>query len=97
MHAAVDTAGEIPDQPRVDITEKEFPFLCALACAGNLIQNPLDFRSRKIRGDQKPRMILDLALPRLILLPSGGALPLRAKILRAHALPDNGVIDRFSR
>ncbi len=59
-------AGEPPDDPGFHGAEKGLAFIRRCTGLGNVVQNPFDFRTRKISGDGQagfvPKTILSLVL-----------------------------------
>jgi hypothetical protein len=51
--------GELPDQPRVDRAEGEFPGLGQAARAGHVIEHPFDLRGGKIGVEAQARLPAD--------------------------------------
>ena len=59
------SAAQLPHEPRVDRTCQEFTVLCTFTHAFDVIQNPFDFRTGKIRVGKQPRLFADhVSLPR---------------------------------
>ncbi len=82
--------GEIPDEPGIDIAEKQFALFGPVSGAFDMIENPFQFCSRKIGVQHQSCIFPDVILQsrgfQFITDRSGSA-----------ALPDNGIIDRFAR
>ena len=82
-------AGELPCEPRVDRAEGELAALGARACAGDLVEQPGDFRAAEVRIDDQPGALAHQALGAHLaqLLALGGG---------ATVLPHDGVVDRLA-
>ena len=96
MNAAVDSAGQVPDQPSICVPEKQFSAFGFLSCAGYVVQNPANFCAGEIWVNQKAGDVFYLAFTFFVLTPAGFFEPLRTKILSPCALPDYSVVDGFS-
>ena len=87
MHLA---ARQLPDEPRFHRAEQQLAACSALLRAGNMIEQPSDLRRGEIGVDLKSRFLChQLAHTALF------AQRIR-NVRRAAALPDDGVIDRFT-
>ncbi len=82
-------AGEIPDEPRVDSTERELARFCPGARTLHVLQYPLHLRSGEVRVEHETRLAPDHAiqLPRLQPVADAGG---------AAILPHDGVVDRLT-
>jgi hypothetical protein len=82
-------AGEVPDQPGVDVAEQQFALLGPLPGAFDVVEDPLDLGAGEVGVHHQAGVLLDVALesPRLQVVADGG---------RAPALPDDGVVDRLA-
>ena len=83
-------AGQLPDQPGVDVAEQQFAGAGALARAGHVVENPADLAGGEVGVDDEPGLARDGRRPR------GAAGQLGAVIGRAAALPDDGGRDRLA-
>ena len=83
-------AGEIPNEPRIDVAEQQFAALGTLSCTLDVIEDPLDLGAGKICVDEKSRLITN------IIAESLGYESI-ADGRSSSALPDYGVIHRFAR
>ena len=83
-------AGEIPDKPCFNRSEKKLAFLGSLSCALNIVEDPFDLCSRKICVYKQSRMLTDIVAESLVL-------ELFAKLGGTAALPYNSVIYRLAR
>ena len=79
-------AGELPDKPRVNRAERQLAALGPRLRAGDVIQQPLEFRAGEIRVQHKSRLAADER-------GLAGALELVAGGGGAAVLPDDGVGD----
>ena len=83
-------AGQLPDEPGVDGAEKELARVCALSRAGDVVEQPLYFRTGEVCVRLKSGFMAD-----------GVAIAARDELVNdvggASALPDDGVCDRLSR
>jgi hypothetical protein len=84
--AAVDPAGQVPDQPGVGVAEQEVAPLGPLPGPLHVLEDPGDLGAGEVGGDDQPGLGLDLVLVAL-LLPAGH------DRLGAGVLPDDGVVD----
>ena len=82
-------AGEPPDDPGFHGPEKGLAFIGRTAGRGNVVQDPFDFRTRKIGCDRQPGDITKAVLP---LIPA----QFLANLIGARALPDNGIHERLA-
>ena len=82
-------AGEIPDQPRIDVAEKQLAALGALARTLDVVEYPLDLGAGKICVYKKPGLVANIVADAV-----GGKLIADGRC--ASALPDDGVIHRLA-
>ena len=80
------TASETPDQPRVDIAEAELALLCALACTGNIVEDPFDLRAAEVSVDEQTGLLANHVDQTL-------SLQLVTELSRAAVLPNDSVVD----
>ena len=83
MHCAM---RELPDQPAVHRAKGQLAVVSLLACAGDVVQQPFEFGSRKIGIDQQAGFGLD-GFGQATLAQLG------AYRLGAAVLPDDGMVD----
>ena len=83
------SAGQIPDEPSVNGSEKQIAAFCECLRFGDILQNPADFCCGEIGINQKPCFFADFF---------GVALLLQRITIGcgSSALPDNGIINRLS-
>jgi len=79
-------AGEIPDEPRVDVAEEQIAGAGARLGVGNVVENPADLAGGKVGVDHQPGLAGDLRA-------GWRARQLRAEVRRAPALPDDSGSD----
>ena len=79
-------AGQLPDEPGLDSAEQQLAALCALACAGNVLKQPVQLGTGEVGVDDEAGLGAEGV---------GQALGLErvAVFARAAALPDDGVVD----
>ena len=82
-------AGEIPDQPCVDVAEGELAALGPLARALDVVEDPGHLRAPEVRIEQQPGPLADVRLEAL-------RLELLAERRGPPVLPDDRVVDRLS-
>ena len=82
-------AGELPDQPALHGTEQHLAPFGPAADAGHIVQYPADLAAGEVGVDQQPRGRADALL-------QPPALQLLAQLRRPAALPDDGVVHRFT-
>ena len=83
------SAGKIPDKPAVHRTEQEFAVFGLFPGIGNVIENPPDFGSGKIRVNQESGFLSEKFIQILFF-------ELFAEIGSSPALPNNRRIDGLS-
>ena len=83
------TAGEFPDEPGVDGAECELAGLRLHACAGNVLQYPANFASRKVGVEDETGFFCDERIDVAAIVIAGGKLG--AIFCGAAILPDDGV------
>ena len=81
--------GHIPEQPGVHVTEDQFALFGALACSGNIVQDPLDLRPGEISRQRQTGLGSETVLPAIF----GQFI---TNCICARVLPDDGIIDRAS-
>ena len=83
------SAGQIPDEPSVNGSEKQIAAFCECLRFGDILQNPADFCCGEIGINQKPCFFADFF---------GVALLLQRITIGcgSSALPDNGMINRLA-
>ena len=86
MNAAVNTTGQVPDQPGVGVAEEQVAAFCALACAFNVVQDPLDLGAGEVGGEVQADDVVVLANALF-------ACELFNDFLGAGVLPDDCVVD----
>ena len=86
MHLA---AGQPPQQITIDGAEHQLASISALARAGDLVEDPGDFRSRKIGIDDQAGLFRNRGLVAF-------GLQSRADIGGAAVLPDDGAMHRLA-
>ena len=83
-------AGQIPDQPCINGSKEQFTLFGPLPGVFHVIQNPFNLCPGKISIRDQPRCLLDK-----------GFIALCLQILNdrccSSALPDNGIVNRFTR
>ena len=86
VDAAVRTAAQIPDEPRVDRPREQLAAGGAVARAGDVLEDPRELRAGEVGRDRKARQRLE---------PPDAALrcEVAARVLGAHVLPDDRVAD----
>ena len=82
-------AGELPDQPTLHGTEQHLAPFGPAADAGHIVQYPADLAAGEVGVDQQPR-----GRANALLQPP--ALQLLTQLRRPAALPDDGVVHRFT-
>ncbi len=87
MHLA---AGQPPDQKRVDRAGQQLALLGPLAGAGHIVEQPGDFGAGEIGIEQQSGLFGESRLQARLL-------QLCAKRRGATVLPDDGIVDRYSR
>ncbi len=90
VHAARGSAGEVPQQPRVDRPERQLTALGALARARHVLQDPRELRPGEVRRQRQPDVLAQAIGPVLageLAHERGGA----------RVLPDDRVADRLAR
>ena len=89
MHAAIGAAGQVPDDPGVDVAEEDFALLGFGADARDIVQDPLDLRAGEIgrqgQANFRAEAILAAIFRQLV-----------ADFVGAGILPDDGVVYRLS-
>src|SRR5699024_8973048 len=80
--------GQLPDHPGVDRAEGQLSAFCALAGTVDVVQDPADFRRRKVRRRRQASAFLD-ELPLLL----GERVD---EVGGAGVLPNDGVVDRLA-
>src|SRR5665647_3471209 len=88
VHAAVDAAGQVPDDPAVDGAHDELAALSLIACAGDVVEDPLDLGTTEVRGQGQTHALLVL-----VLVP---AAELFDDLAGTGVLPHDCVVDRLS-
>ncbi len=83
-------AGQVPNQPRVNVAECQFPFFGFGARAFHIIKDPFYFRARKISGKRQACFFAQTIL-------SAVFCQLIANHIGAGVLPDNCIVDRLAR
>ena len=86
VNAAVNTTGQVPDQPGVGVAEEQVAALCALAYAFNVVQDPLDLGAGEVGGEVQADDVVVLANTLF-------ACELFNDFLGAGVLPDDCVVD----
>ena len=61
MNAAVNTTGQVPDQPGVGVAEEQVAAFCAFACAFNVVQDPLDLGAGEVGREVQADDVVVLA------------------------------------
>jgi len=78
--------GKVPDNPTVNRPKRQFSRFGAFACTVNMIQNPLDFWTRKIRVQNQPGPGGDqIGIPFVVELVAVGS--------RSSVLPNDCVVN----
>src|SRR6266545_67388 len=90
VRPALRAAGKVPDAPGVDVAEYDLAPLGALAHPVDVVEDPLDLRSREVGGQRQPDLraepILAAVLCQLI-----------ADLVGPCVLPHDRVVDRLAR
>ena len=86
VNAAVNTTGQVPDQPGVGVAEEQVAAFCALACAFNVVQDPLDLGAGEVGREVQADDVVVLANALF-------ACELFNDFLGAGVLPDDCVVD----
>jgi len=86
VDAPVGAAGELPDDPGVDVAEDHVSGLCLLPDSVDVLQDPLDLRAREVGRDRKPCL-----RPEAVLASVRDQLV--ADRVGAGVLPDDRVVD----
>jgi hypothetical protein len=87
VHAA---AGQPPHQPGVDGAERQLAPAGLLACAGHVVEQPLQFGARKVGVDHQPGFGLHQRCQPVGTQAGAGG-------FGAAVLPDDGVVNRLPR
>ena len=89
MHAALGAAGQVPDDPGVDVAEEHFALLSLGAHTGDIVQDPFDLGAGEIGRQRQTHFgaeaILAAVLGQLI-----------ADRIGAGVLPDDGIVNRLA-
>ena len=89
MHAAVDAARQVPQDPGVGVAEVQVAGLGALTSTLDVVQDPLDLRAGEIGGQAQATDLTEAIRPLV-------ALKLLNDVGGAHILPDDRVVHGFA-
>ena len=89
MHAAVGAAGQVPNDPGVNVAKDGIALLGRLANARHIVQDPAHLGAGEIGRQGQTNMGAEAILPTV-------CGPHVAQIGRARVLPDNGIVVRFA-
>ena len=89
VQAAVDAAGEVPDQPGVHVPEDQVAGLGLLAGAVDVVEDPADLRPREIGRQRQPGLGAEAILAAV-------GRQLVDERVGAGVLPDERVVDRLA-
>ncbi len=78
-------AGEMPDQERIDIAEKQVARFGLLARAGDILKQPADFQTAEVSGDRQAGLVAET-------VGAARAGKFGDGIADAHVLPDQGMV-----
>ena len=86
MNASPRSAGELPEEVRIDVAEENFTRFGALACAWNVIQHPANLQAAEVGGERQAGLC-----PK----PIGSAVALQIGNVRANpgVLPDQRIVN----
>ena len=86
MHAAVDAARQVPQDPAVGVAEEQVAGLGALTSTLDVVENPLDLGAGEVGGQTEATDLAEAVRPLV-------TLELLDDVGGAHVLPDDRVID----
>ncbi len=89
MSAAVGPAGQVPDDPGVDVAEEQLAGFGARAGPLDVVQDPLDLGAREVGRQRQTHLGAEAVLTAVL---SQGV----ADLVGAGVLPDDGVVDRLA-
>ena len=89
VQPAIASAGEIPQQPGIDVAEKKLARLCFAARAGHVVQQPLQLKAAEIAGERQS----GFGAKAIRAAVSG---VLRDELIDAGILPDQRIVQRFA-
>ena len=84
------SAREVPGQPAIDVPEQGVAGLRLGSCAGDILEQPGELEAGEIGGERQARPGAQTVLATFLR-------ELRDKTIRARVLPDDRVVQRFSR
>src|ERR1700687_6197977 len=89
MHSASWSARQIPQEKRVDISEKQLTSRCLPPGAGNIFKQPAQLQAAEVRAQRQSSLRPEAVLPAL----AGEA---RDIIRNPHVLPNNRIRKRLA-
>ena len=89
VRSAIRTTRQVPNEPSIHVAEERIAALCGLAQPIDLIEQPADLGSRKIRRQWQAGL-----RPKPVLAPFLGKLT--ANLVRPHVLPHDGWMERLA-